>query len=49
MLVQTIASYRENNTNSKICVQRAILVERNEMIIVRRLRMTPTKRAIRQG
>jgi hypothetical protein len=31
--------------NSKICLQGAMLVGTNEMIIVRRLRMTPTKRA----
>jgi hypothetical protein len=29
--------------NSKICVQGAMLVGTNEMITVRRLRMTPTK------
>jgi hypothetical protein len=45
MLAQTIASYIEKNTNSKIGVQGAMLVGTNEMIIVRRLRMTPTKRA----
>jgi hypothetical protein len=43
MLAQTIASYTEKNTNSKIGVQGALLVGTNEMIIVRR--MTPTKRA----
>jgi hypothetical protein len=45
MLARTIASYIKKNTNSKICVQGAMLVGTNEMIIVRRLRMTPTKRA----
>jgi hypothetical protein len=45
MLTQTIASYIEKNTNSKIGVQGAMLVGTNEMIIVTRLRMTPTKRA----
>jgi hypothetical protein len=34
-----IASYTE-----KICVQRAMLVDTNEAIVVRRSRMTPTKR-----
>jgi hypothetical protein len=33
--------------NLKIGVQRVMLVDTNEMIIVRRLRMTPTKRAIK--
>jgi hypothetical protein len=33
--------------NSKIGVQGTMLVGTNEMIIVRRLRMTPTKRAKR--
>jgi hypothetical protein len=45
MLAQTIASYTEKNTNSKIGVQGAMLVSTNEMITVRRLMMTPTKRA----
>jgi hypothetical protein len=45
MLARIIASYTEKNTNSKIGVQSAMLVGTNEMIIVRRLRMTPTKRA----
>jgi hypothetical protein len=45
MLVRTIASYTEKNTNSKIGVQCAMLVGTNEMITVRRLRMTSTKRA----
>jgi hypothetical protein len=36
MLAQTIAFYTENNTNSKIGVQGAMVVETNE---------TPTKRA----
>ncbi len=36
MLAQTIASYTEKNTNSKIGVQGAMVVETNE---------TPTKRA----
>jgi hypothetical protein len=45
MLAQTIASYTEKNTNSKIGVQGAMLLGTNEMIPMRRLRMTPTKRA----
>jgi hypothetical protein len=45
MLTRTIASYTENNTNSKIGVQGAMLVSTNKMIIVRNLGMTPTKRA----
>jgi hypothetical protein len=45
MLARIIASYTEKNMNSKIGVQSAMLVGTNEMIIVRRLRMTPTKRA----
>jgi hypothetical protein len=45
ILARIIASYTEKNTNSKIGVQSAMLVGTNEMIIVRRLRMTPTKRA----
>jgi hypothetical protein len=45
MLAQTIASYTEKNTNSKIGVQGAMLVSTNEMITVKRLRMTATKRA----
>jgi hypothetical protein len=45
MLARTIASYTEKNMNSKIDVQGAMLVSTNEMIMVRRLRMTPTKRA----
>jgi hypothetical protein len=45
MLAQTIASYIEKNMNSKIGVQGAMLVGTNETVILRRLRMTPTKRA----
>jgi hypothetical protein len=45
MLVQTIASYTEKNTNSKIGVQGAMVVGTNKMITVRMLRMTPIKRA----
>jgi hypothetical protein len=45
MLARTIASYTEKNTNSKIGVEGAMLVTANETITVRRLRMTPTKRA----
>jgi hypothetical protein len=41
MIVRTIASYTERNTNSKIGVQGAMLVGTNEMIIVSRLRMNP--------
>jgi hypothetical protein len=33
--------------NSKIDIQHAMLVNTNEMITVRRLSMTPTKRAIK--
>jgi hypothetical protein len=47
MLAQTIVSYTKNNTNSKIGVQRAMLVNTNEIITVRMLRMIPTKRAIK--
>jgi hypothetical protein len=42
---RTIASYTEKNTNSKIGVQGAMLVGTNETVTVRRLKMTPTKRA----
>jgi hypothetical protein len=45
MLARTIASYIKKNTNLKIGVQGVMLVNANEMIIVRRLLMTPTKRA----
>jgi hypothetical protein len=45
MLARTIASYTEKNTNSKIGVEGAMLVTANETITVRRLRMTPIKRA----
>jgi hypothetical protein len=45
MLARIIASYTEKNMNSKIGVQGAMLVGTNETITVRRLRMTPTKRA----
>jgi hypothetical protein len=45
MLAQTIESYTEKNMNSKIGVQGAMLVGTNKMVIVRRLRMTPIKRA----
>jgi hypothetical protein len=45
MLARTIASYTEKNTNSKIGVHGTMLVGTNEMVTVRRLRMTPTKRA----
>jgi hypothetical protein len=45
MLARTIASYTEKNMNSKIGVQGAMLIGTNETITVRRLRMTPTKRA----
>jgi hypothetical protein len=44
-VARTIASYIEKNTNSKIGVQDAMPIGRNETITVRRLRMTPTKRA----
>jgi hypothetical protein len=50
MLALTIASYTKKNTNSKIGVQGAMLVGTNEMIIMRRLRMSPIKRVKkRQG
>jgi hypothetical protein len=45
MLALTIASYTEKNMNFKIGVQGAMLIDTNEMIIVRWLRMSPTKRA----
>jgi hypothetical protein len=45
MLARTVASYTEKNTNSKIVVQGAMLIGANEMVTLRRLRMTPTKRA----
>jgi hypothetical protein len=45
MLALTIASYTEKNMNSKIGVQREMLVGTNEMITVKRLRMSPIKRA----
>jgi hypothetical protein len=45
MLTLTIASYTEKNMNFKIGVQGAMLIDTNEMIIVRWLRMSPTKRA----
>jgi hypothetical protein len=47
MLAQTTTSYVEKNMNSKIGVQHAILVNTNETITVRRLRMTSTKGAIK--
>jgi hypothetical protein len=47
MHTRTIASYIEKNMNSKIGVQRAMLVDTNKMIIVMMLRMTPIKRAIK--
>jgi hypothetical protein len=45
MLARTTASYIEKNTNLKIGVQCAMLVGTNKTVTVRRLRMTPTKRA----
>jgi hypothetical protein len=45
VLARTIASYIKMNMNSKISVQGAMLVGTNETVTVRRLRMTPTKRA----
>jgi hypothetical protein len=45
MLALTIASYTKKNMNLKIGVQGAMLVDSNEIITVRRLRMSPTKRA----
>jgi hypothetical protein len=47
MHTRTIVSYIEKNMNSKIGVQRAMLVDTNKMIIVMMLRMTPIKRAIK--
>jgi hypothetical protein len=44
MLVRIITSDTEKNMNSNIGVQRAMSIDTNEIIIVRRLRMTPTKR-----
>jgi hypothetical protein len=38
MLIQTIASYTERNTNSKRILQHAMLINTNGMMIVRRLR-----------
>jgi RNase P/RNase MRP subunit p29 len=43
MLALTIASYTKRNMNSKIGVQGAMVVDTNEMITVRRLRMSLTK------
>jgi hypothetical protein len=43
MLALTIVSYTKKNMNSK--VQGAMLISTNGMIRVRRLRMSPTKRA----
>jgi hypothetical protein len=37
MLVRTIASYTEKNTNSKISVQGAILVGTNRMTTLRKI------------
>jgi hypothetical protein len=45
MFARTIASYTEKNMNSKIGVQGTMLVSTNEIVTVRRLRMTLTKRA----
>jgi hypothetical protein len=45
MLARTIASCTEKNMKSNIGLQGSMLVGTNEMIIVRRLRMTPTKGA----
>jgi hypothetical protein len=45
MLALTIASYTKRNMNSKIGVQGAMVVDTNEMITVRRLRMSLTKTA----
>jgi hypothetical protein len=42
MPARPIASYTKKNMNSKIGVQGAMLVGTNEMITMRRLRMTPT-------
>jgi hypothetical protein len=47
MLARTIASYIEKNLSSKIGVQCAILVDTNQTITMRRLRMIPTKSAIK--
>jgi hypothetical protein len=45
MLTQITTSYTEKNINSKMGVQCAMLVGTNKTVTVRRLRMTPTKRA----
>jgi hypothetical protein len=45
MLARIIASYIKKNTNLKIGVQDATLVDTNKTIAVKRLRMTPTKKA----
>jgi hypothetical protein len=45
MLALTIASYTEKNANSKIGIQGAMFVSTNEIITVRRLRMSPMKKA----
>jgi hypothetical protein len=47
MLAQTNASYIEKNMNSKMGVKRAMLVDTNKTITMRRFRMIPTKRAIK--
>jgi hypothetical protein len=47
MLVQTNASYIEKNMNSKMGVKRAMLVDTNKTITMRRFRMIPTKRTIK--
>jgi hypothetical protein len=44
MLSLTIASYTEKNMNSMIGVQGAMLIGTNKMIMVSRLRISPTKR-----
>jgi hypothetical protein len=45
MLTQITTSYTEKNINSQMGVQCAMLVGTNKTVTVRRLRMTPTKRA----
>jgi hypothetical protein len=45
MLARTITSYNKKNTNSNIGAQGAMLVGKNEMITVRRLRMIPIKKS----
>jgi hypothetical protein len=47
VLAKTIASYTEKKMNLNIGIQSAMLVSTNKTMVVRRFRMTPTKRAKR--